>query len=82
MRIFLSPHPCVHEDEVELAEGEDHLEDGVDAPEHLVARRVPGNLEERPQLHPVVHHRPQAEGCNTGSESLHTEVIGKMQHIL
>ena len=31
----LLSHPGIHEDEVHLAKGEDHLEDGVDAPQHL-----------------------------------------------
>ncbi len=53
--------PCVHEDEVELAEGEDHLEDGVDAAHDLVAGRVPRDLEERRHLQPHVRHRPDAE---------------------
>ena len=57
-------YPSVHEDEVHLAEGEDHLQDGVDAPEHLVAGGVPRDLEEGPQLQPVVDHGAKTEGWN------------------
>ncbi len=53
--------PCVHEDKVHLAEGEDRLQDGVDAPQDLVAGGVPGNLEEAAKLHAVVDHRPKTE---------------------
>ena len=55
-------YPCVHEDEVHLAEGEDHLQDGVDAPKHLVAGGVPRDLEEGPELQSVVDHGAKTEG--------------------
>ena len=54
-------YPCVHEDEVHLAEGEDHLQDGVDAPEHLVAGGVPRDLEEGSKFESVVDHCAKTE---------------------
>jgi len=45
-----------------LAEGEDHLEDGVDPAQDLIAGRVPRNLEEGSKLKAVVDHRAQSKG--------------------
>ncbi len=59
--IYFLTYPGVHEDEVHLAEGEDHLENGIDTPEHLVTRGIPGDLEEAAQLHAVVDHGAQPE---------------------
>ena len=56
-------YPRVHEDEVHLTEGEHHLEDGIDPAKDLVARRVPGDLEEGAQLEAAIDHGAQAEGC-------------------
>ncbi|CAN7946662.1 unnamed protein product [Ixodes pacificus] len=60
--------PGVHEDEVHLSEGEGHLEHGIDAQEHAVARRRRGNFEERPELQAIVNHRPEAKGYGTDPE--------------
>ena len=51
----------VHEDEVHLTEGEQRLQDGVDAAQHLEALRVPRDLEEVAQLHAVVDDGAEAE---------------------
>ena len=54
-------HPRVHEDEVHLREGKDELEDRIDTSHGLIARRVPGNLEPRPELQTDVDHGAQAK---------------------
>ena len=61
-------HPCVHEHEVHLAEGEDGLQDRVDPPQHLVAVRPPGDLEEAAELHAVVDEGAQAESDGPDAE--------------
>lgn len=55
-------YPCIHEDEVHLHEGEDHLEQRIDAAQDLVAGRRERNLEEGAQLQARVDHRAQAKG--------------------
>lgn len=68
-------YPGIHEDEIHLAEGEDHLQDGIDAPQNLVARRVPWDLKECPQLKPTVYHGSQSKGCMQTIKKLHIHYL-------
>ena len=54
-------YSCIHEDEVHLAECEDHLEDGVDSSKYLIAWRVPGYFKEGAQLQSIVNHCAKAK---------------------
>lgn len=54
-------HPWVHEDEIHLHEGEDHLQQRVDAFQDLMAWRSQGDFEEAAKLESNVDHRAQTE---------------------
>lgn len=60
---FFSTYPRVHEDEVHLHEGEDHLQNWIHALENLVTRRCGWHLEERAEFQTVVDHCTQAKSC-------------------
>ncbi len=47
---LIIPVPGVHEEEVHLHEGEDHVEDGVDAREQVPGAALLRNLEEVDEL--------------------------------
>jgi hypothetical protein len=57
-----------------LAESKDHLENRVDSSQHLVARRVPGDLEKGSQLEAIVNHGAEAKSCK--------EVKNKTENLL
>lgn len=65
---LVNVQPGIHEDKVHLAEGEHHLQDGVDSSQNLIARRVPWDFEEIAQFHSVVNHTTQPESNPTNSE--------------
>lgn len=56
-------YPRVHEDEVHLHEGENHLENWIHALEDLVAGRRGRHLEEGAEFQTVVDHCTEAESC-------------------
>ena len=60
----LFTYPCVHEDKVHLAEGEDHLQNRIDAPQDLIAGRSPRNFEKGSKFHAIIDHGPKTKGCN------------------
>ena len=59
----LFTYPSIHEYKIHLAKGKYHLQNRVNASEHLIAWRVPRNLEKRSKLQPIVDHCAQSECC-------------------
>lgn len=66
---FWTTYPGVHEYKVHLHKGEDHLQEGIDSDQDVVARRVEGDLEEGAKLQSNVDHGTKTEGCG-GSETI------------
>ena len=60
---LLFTYPSIHEYKIHLAEGKYHLQNRVNASEHLIAWRVPRNLEKRSKLQPIVDHCAQSKCC-------------------
>lgn len=59
-------YASVHENEIHLHEGENHLQQWIDAAQNLMAWRSEWNLEECTDFQSNIDHCAQAESCRKG----------------
>ena len=76
----LFTYPSIHEYKIHLAKGKYHLQNRVNASEHLIAWRVPRNLEKRSKLQPIVDHCTQSKCCKNEFHMNKLKRINKLSH--
>ena len=77
---FFPTYPSIHEYKIHLAESKYHLQNRVNASEHLIAWRVPRNLEKRSKLQPIVDHCTQSKCCKNEFHMNNLKRINKLSH--